>query len=52
MTVDGHAVDRFELTRQERSQARRREAKDAIVTAVRDGVTPKRRGVVMLGRRR
>jgi len=48
VTIDGTAVDRFELTdRNERKLDE--DAKDAVIRAVREGVTPKRR---LLSRRR
>ncbi|MFI5047526.1 MAG: cation:proton antiporter, partial [Acidimicrobiia bacterium] len=51
VTVAGHAVDRFELT--DKNGRKLDEAgRAAIVAAVRDGVTPKRRGFASIGRRR
>ena len=48
VTIDGTAVDRFELT--DRNERKLDDtAKEAVLTAVRNGVTPKRR---LLSRRR
>jgi Kef-type K+ transport system membrane component KefB len=51
VTVAGHAVDRFELSDQ---NGRKLDdaTRAAIVAAIRDGVTPKRRGFASMTRRR